>query len=215
MDQQRQPGDHAAGYGPGESSQTRRRLDPQGPEHGEDLVAHPALGPNGKGESPTGGRSLEGGRPSDGIVAESTSLSAADADGLEAVGNGSSPGGGPLARQVPDSKPRRPHPSRRRTPCIGDGSVNTQAVLELLERQQRRCALTGRGLTPESASLDHIVPVCRGGEHRIQNTQVLERSVNRAKGTLTNDEFIELCGEVWRHALARKSRLDAGSPSNN
>lgn len=78
--------------------------------------------------------------------------------------------------------------------------MNPQAILQLLERQHYRCALTARPLTPETASLDHIVPVCRGGEHRIENTQVLERSINRAKGTLTNDEFIAICSEVWRHA---------------
>ena len=61
------------------------------------------------------------------------------------------------------------------------------------------CALTGRPLEPETAALDHILPVSRGGEHRIDNTQVLERTVNRAKGTLTNGEFIALCGEVVRH----------------
>jgi 5-methylcytosine-specific restriction endonuclease McrA len=92
---------------------------------------------------------------------------------------------------------------RRRQRSRSDGSVNQKAVLELLERQQYRCALTGRDLTPETASLDHIVPVCRGGEHHIVNTQVLEYSVNRAKGTLTNEEFIVLCGEVWRHTQSR------------
>jgi len=60
-------------------------------------------------------------------------------------------------------------------------------------------------LDPETASLDHAVPISRGGEHRIENTQVLDRTVNRAKGTLTNAEFITLCAEVVRH------RGDAGS----
>ncbi|MCC7409317.1 MAG: hypothetical protein IT442_14725, partial [Phycisphaeraceae bacterium] len=72
-------------------------------------------------------------------------------------------------------------------------------VLALLQRQAYRCALTGWDLTPETAALDHIIPVSRGGEHRISNAQVLTKIVNRAKGTLTNEEFIELCGAVWRH----------------
>jgi len=93
--------------------------------------------------------------------------------------------------------------------------VNPQAILQLLLRQQYRCALTARALTPETASLDHIVPVCRGGEHRIENTQVLERSVNRAKGTLTNDEFIALCGEVWRHAQPLSGACLSVSPNQN
>jgi hypothetical protein len=35
-----------------------------------------------------------------------------------------------------------------------------------------------------------------GGEHVIENTQVLHKDVNRAKGSLTSDEFIGLCREV-------------------
>ena len=76
------------------------------------------------------------------------------------------------------------------------GPVKASNVLRLLEWQQYRCALTGRVLTPETASLDHIIPVRSGGEHRIENTQILHRDVNRAKTTMTNDEFIQLCREI-------------------
>lgn len=82
-------------------------------------------------------------------------------------------------------------------PC---GPVTTSNVLRLLEWQQYRCALTGRPLLPDTASLDHITPVRRGGEHRIENTQVLHKEVNRAKATMTNEEFIQVCREVVEHA---------------
>jgi 5-methylcytosine-specific restriction endonuclease McrA len=78
--------------------------------------------------------------------------------------------------------------------------VSKANVLRLLEWQRYRCALTGRGLTPDTASLDHIVPVRAGGEHRIENVQVLHRDVNKAKTTMTSEEFIQLCREVVRHA---------------
>jgi len=71
-------------------------------------------------------------------------------------------------------------------------------VLDLLERQRFRCALTGRALTPESAALDHIVPIRCGGEHVIENAQVLHKDVNRAKGSMTTEAFVALCGEVVR-----------------
>ncbi|MEX0718369.1 MAG: HNH endonuclease signature motif containing protein [Planctomycetaceae bacterium] len=80
------------------------------------------------------------------------------------------------------------------------GPVSTENVLRLLDYQRHRCALTGRGLTPETSSLDHIVPIRCGGEHVIENTQVLHGDVNRAKGSLTNAEFIQLCREVAAHA---------------
>ena len=80
------------------------------------------------------------------------------------------------------------------------GRVTTANVLQLLEHQRHCCALTGRELTPDTASLDHIIPVRCGGEHVIENTQVLHKDVNRAKTTMTNDEFVQLCREIVEHA---------------
>lgn len=73
-------------------------------------------------------------------------------------------------------------------------------VFSLLEWQEYRCALTGRKLTPVTASLDHILPVSRNGPHTIDNAQIVLKEVNRAKGTLTNEEFIAICRAVVRHA---------------
>jgi 5-methylcytosine-specific restriction endonuclease McrA len=81
-------------------------------------------------------------------------------------------------------------------PC---GPVSTDNVLRLLERQQFCCALTGRELMPQTAALDHIIPIRCDGEHVIENTQVLHKEVNRAKGSLTNDQFSRLCREVVEH----------------
>ena len=74
--------------------------------------------------------------------------------------------------------------------------VSTTNVLRLLEQQAYRCALTGRDLTPQTAALDNIVPIRCGGKHVIENVQVLHKNVNRAKGSLTNEEFVALCREV-------------------
>jgi len=79
------------------------------------------------------------------------------------------------------------------------GPVTTASVLRLLEAQQYRCALTGRPLAPDTASLDHILPIRSGGEHVISNAQVLHKNVNRAKTTMTNEEFVQLCREVVEH----------------
>ena len=78
------------------------------------------------------------------------------------------------------------------------GAVSIETVLRLLEHQRYRCGLTGRLLTPQTSALDHIMPIRFGGEHVIKNTQVLHKDVNRAKGSLTSDEFIGMCREVVR-----------------
>ncbi len=90
------------------------------------------------------------------------------------------------------------------------GEVNTENVMRLLEYQQYRCALTGRKLTPHVAALDHIVPIRFDGEHIIANVQVLHKDVNRAKGSLTNAEFIRLCEQVVSFLKTKKNR--PGSP---
>jgi len=84
-------------------------------------------------------------------------------------------------------------------PSPPHGPVSIDTVLRLLEFQNFRCALTGRPLTPQTAALDHIVPTRFGGRHVIENTQVLHKDTNRAKGSLTSDEFIQLCREVIIH----------------
>lgn len=85
-------------------------------------------------------------------------------------------------------------------------SVTVQEVHDLLVRQNFRCALTGESLSPGDASMDHILAVSRGGPHIIDNAQIVRKDVNRAKGTLTNDEFIALCRAVVRHADQRESQ---------
>lgn len=91
-------------------------------------------------------------------------------------------------------------------------AISKRDVLDLLESQAYCCALTGWELTPHTASLDHRLPVSRGGEHTVANAQVLHEDVNRAKGTLTNEEFITLCRAVVQHA----DRVESQSkpPSN-
>lgn len=79
-------------------------------------------------------------------------------------------------------------------------SVSPKQILALIESQQYRCALSGRPLTPETASLDHAIPLSRGGVHDISNVQVLEYRVNAAKGTMTVEEFVAMCRDVARHA---------------
>ena len=79
--------------------------------------------------------------------------------------------------------------------CVA--ALPTTAELEqLIEKQQGRCALSGRMIGPRKAALDHKHPVSRGGTHALTNLQWLDPVVNKAKHMLTNDEFVELCKQV-------------------
>lgn len=71
---------------------------------------------------------------------------------------------------------------------------------EMLVKQKYQCALTGRELTPENCSIDHIIPLCKGGVHAKENAQLVVAEVNYAKGNLTEKEFLQLCRDVVAYA---------------
>lgn len=81
----------------------------------------------------------------------------------------------------------------------GGGKITAKRVLALIERQRFRCAISGRELTPETASLDHIVPLARGGKHELENVWAVDYQVNMAKGALSVEEFVALCREIVHH----------------
>ena len=77
-------------------------------------------------------------------------------------------------------------------------NASREELRQLIEKQGYRCALTGIDLEPETAELDHVVPVSDGGNHSIANLQVLHKAVNRMKGAMSNDEFVRWCKMVAR-----------------
>jgi 5-methylcytosine-specific restriction endonuclease McrA len=79
-------------------------------------------------------------------------------------------------------------------------TVTGKQLKSLLETQGYRCAYTGESLSPEVASLDHVVPLSRGGEHGISNLAIVHHEVNAAKGTMTLEEFVIMCRKVVAHA---------------
>lgn len=82
-------------------------------------------------------------------------------------------------------------------------SLTRLDVLRLLERQDFKCAITGKPLTPQTASMDHIVPLSRGGSHEASNAMIVLREINSAKGSLTIQEFVEMCRAVANGPLAQ------------
>ena len=79
-------------------------------------------------------------------------------------------------------------------------SVTSNDLVALVEQQDFKCALTGRPLTPDIASVDHVVPLARGGGNSIGNLAVVHADANTAKGTMTRDEFVQMCREVVAYA---------------
>ena len=74
----------------------------------------------------------------------------------------------------------------------GDLSANPRGILQLLERQQYRCALTGRPLTPETAGMDH-------------NDCGLELSVEKTHVTHVRDGF-DFLGFHLNHTVGQSGK---------
>ena len=93
-------------------------------------------------------------------------------------------------------------------------NITASQVLDLVKDQDFHCAISGRKLTPETASLDHIVPLGRGGEHSIENVWVVDHRINLAKGTMTVEEFVSMCRDVVQHQdSGPRTQKDTGNES--
>ena len=68
----------------------------------------------------------------------------------------------------------------------------------LLEKQQYRCALSGRELTPETTDAEHILPLDSGGTHTPDNIYLIVRDAARLKRHLTEAQVIELCFDILK-----------------
>ena len=73
----------------------------------------------------------------------------------------------------------------------------------MLIEQQGRCAVSGLRLTPENVSIDHILPVIKGGTHDLSNLRLVVWGVNDAIGALEDAEFIKLCIQVADYQWSR------------
>ena len=89
---------------------------------------------------------------------------------------------------------------------------------QLWERVLRdpRCGLTGRLINwreDRSYEVDHIRPVANGGETSVDNLMLVCPEANRAKGTLSHEEFIQLCCDVARASsrMIDRPKLDQAS----
>ncbi|WP_439624097.1 HNH endonuclease [Gemmata sp.] len=81
-------------------------------------------------------------------------------------------------------------------PSALQSTIKASELMKLLERQDFRCAYTGRSLSPETASVDHITPISRGGLNELSNLAIVHMDVNTAKSSMTLEEFVAVCREV-------------------
>lgn len=68
--------------------------------------------------------------------------------------------------------------------------------------ENTECYLSGEKINLEENTtyeLDHIIPVCKGGDSSLENLGILYKQVNQMKGGLTNEELINWCKKILQH----------------
>lgn len=84
-----------------------------------------------------------------------------------------------------------------------------QELGDLLDAQNCQCVYTGIPLMlGVNASIDHIIPEGKGGDHSIQNLQWVETSINRMKFDMDDSEFRSHLRRVADALLAGASSLE-------
>lgn len=77
------------------------------------------------------------------------------------------------------------------------GVQNVEALRNVWDQQKGRCYYTEEVLVPgTNASVDHQIPVSRGGTDEISNLKWTTSQINVIKNNLTHDEFVAMCSHI-------------------
>lgn len=105
------------------------------------------------------------------------------------------------------------HPTGSKRKKYGDSNIRNPKLTEkdLLEKfgNSPKCYLTGVVINlddPSAYSLDHIIPISRGGTNDISNCGLVSKKANLLKNDLTYDELIQFC------KLILKNHTENGTP---
>lgn len=79
--------------------------------------------------------------------------------------------------------------SRRARAVMAEGSHNHWDILELVERQKEVCIYCGIKLTTKTYSVDHVIPLSKGGNNFLSNLAICCKKCNSSKLNRTPEEW--------------------------
>lgn len=94
------------------------------------------------------------------------------------------PGEDVVLENVHDCLKKRIRRHERRASLDGRPQMTPEQWLALCDRYDNRCACCG---AQSPLTVDHVIPVSRGGANTLENAQPLCRSCNSSKGTKKTD----------------------------
>lgn len=69
-------------------------------------------------------------------------------------------------------------------------------IRELLQKQNFKCFLTGRELTPDNVEAEHILPISKGGKHEVENLCLIIDSLRELKRYRSPEEIISIARDI-------------------
>lgn len=90
-------------------------------------------------------------------------------------------------------------------------NVNPIELWKLAKRQQLICPISGRRLTSQNISVDHIIALTVGGKNELSNIQLTTKEVNVAKHILATNDFIKLCEDITNYQKVKRSETGKSS----
>ena len=103
--------------------------------------------------------------------------------------------------------------SKFRTRYISKGNLKMEysykKALKHLGGWNTHCYLTGRpiNIQTDNYSLDHIIPVSKGGTNELSNMGITIPVANQMKTDMTLDEFFSMCIEILQHNGYKVTKL--------
>jgi 5-methylcytosine-specific restriction endonuclease McrA len=69
----------------------------------------------------------------------------------------------------------------------------------IAKKQKCKCPISGIKLTRNNISVDHIIPLSKGGKNTLENIQYVERHVNIMKNDKSLEQFLFYCREIVKN----------------
>lgn len=98
--------------------------------------------------------------------------------------------------------------------CKTGHLITPQELWSLAKRQRLTCPLSGRRLTRNNISIDHIIPLSNGGDNHPSNLRFVDYHANLAKAMFSDQELVLLAADIINHHKKRddnQPELVAGS----
>lgn len=86
--------------------------------------------------------------------------------------------------------------------CDDTSKLTKFDLWKLAKKQKLICPLTGRRLTNDNISIDHIIHLSNNGSSLIDNIRLVDYDANMARRALSDSEFIKLCQDVAKQAAS-------------